>query len=186
MKKLKIVPPFLISINSEEDAKKVADLLLRMRIKTIKDKSFTAKILIEDRVNYLFIGHLYSEDKTYVRKVAKVENFKDYFLYTAEEFVEKHKSKKNSIKQYIRDNMPESWSHVATEMRVREELIRRINDTIPNCYKNNKSYLDSINVLKRMFRATSLVYHLIDMTDADLEKWKTFSNKVKDYEESCR
>ena len=78
MKKLKIVPPFLISINSEKDAKKVADLLLRMRIKTIKDKFFTAKILIEDRVNYLFIGHLYSEDKTYVRKVAKVENFKDY------------------------------------------------------------------------------------------------------------
>lgn len=92
-----------------------------------------------------------------------------------------------STKEWVRNTLPESWLHVAEEYRVKEELIRRICSTVPEIYRNQFHIKEARQfIVNRLYNVNGLLFNLIDMTDADIEKWKRISYAIKDYEESCR
>lgn len=92
-----------------------------------------------------------------------------------------------STKEWVRNTLPESWLHVAEEYRVKEELIRRICSTVPAVYRNQFHIKEARQfIVNRLYNVDGLLFNLIDMTDADIEKWKRISYAIKDYEESCR
>ena len=93
----------------------------------------------------------------------------------------------NSTREWVRDNLPESWCRIAEKYRVKEELLRRICATIPVSYRNTRSVREGRRFVRnRIFGVRAPLIHLIDMTDADIEKWKNISYEILQYEESCR
>lgn len=86
---------------------------------------------------------------------------------------------------FIRQNLPESWDKAATELKMKTELITRIHDAIPRCYKNKYHYKEGIQKVRNIFKVKgNLIYH-VDATDIDVEKWNKLDEKIKEYEYLC-
>lgn len=86
---------------------------------------------------------------------------------------------------FIRQNLPESWEKAASAMKMKTELIHRLHDVVPRAYKNKYHYKEGVSYIRRVFNTKCDIIHLVDATDIDIEKWKTLSNKIKEYEYQC-
>ncbi len=85
---------------------------------------------------------------------------------------------------FIRHNMPEPIEKACKEMRMKDEVIKRMYDAIPRCYKNKYHYKEAISKIKLKFfsivERKTAIYHLIDMSDVDdLTKWEQLDEKIK-------
>lgn len=89
------------------------------------------------------------------------------------------------LMNFIRQNLPESWEKAATEMRMKTELITRLHSNVPRVYKNKYHYKDGMRYIRDMFKKKSAIYHLVDATDMDIERWKELDNKIKEIEYQC-
>ena len=97
------------------------------------------------------------------------------------------KPKDNSTRTWVRNNLPESWLHAAKKFKCQEEMIRRICSVVPTTYRNQFCVNESRNYIqKRVFGIKAHIRHLIDMSDADMEKWNKVGDFILNYEESCR
>lgn len=95
---------------------------------------------------------------------------------------------KNSTRDWVRDNLPESWLKAAKKFKCQEEMVKRICATVPHIYRNNTHVKESrLFIKRRIFNilGTNIV-NLIDMTNADIQKWRTIGEFILNYEESCR
>lgn len=90
-----------------------------------------------------------------------------------------------SVRNFIRQNLPEAWDKAATELRMKTELIERLYGAIPNCYKNKHKYKFAIDMLIRIFNTKCDIIHSVDATNINLTKWNELSNKIKEYEYQC-
>lgn len=89
------------------------------------------------------------------------------------------------LKNFIRDNLPYSWDKAATELRMKTELITRLNNTVPYAYRNKYHYKEGINYIKRVFNTRADVIHLVDATDINMDKWKKLCSRIKEIEYEC-
>lgn len=97
------------------------------------------------------------------------------------------KSNDNSTRTWVRKNLPESWLQAAKKFKCQEEMIRRICSAVPTTYRNQFCVNESRNYIqKRVFGVRTHIRHLIDMSDADIEKWNKVGDFILNYEESCR
>lgn len=97
------------------------------------------------------------------------------------------KSGDTSTRTWVRNHLPEAWLQAARKFKCQEEMIRRICATIPTIYRNQFHSKESKNyIMKRVFGVRTHIRHLIDMSDADIEKWNKVGDFIINYEESCR
>lgn len=97
------------------------------------------------------------------------------------------KSNDNSTRTWVRNNLPESWLQATKKFKCQEEMIRRICSVVPTIYRNQFCVNESRNYIqKRVFGVRTHIRHLIDMSDADMEKWNKVGDFILNYEESCR
>lgn len=89
------------------------------------------------------------------------------------------------LMNFIRDNLPYSWDKAATELRMKTELITRLNNAVPYAYRNRYHYKEGIVYIRRVFNTRAEVIHLIDATDIDLAKWKKLCSRIKEIEYQC-
>ena len=90
-----------------------------------------------------------------------------------------------SVRNFIRQNLPEAWDKATTELKMKTELVERLYGAIPQCYKNRYHYKKAIAMLYRIFDTKCDIIHLIDATDINLTKWGELSSKIKEYEWQC-
>lgn len=91
--------------------------------------------------------------------------------------------------KFIREKMPEPLDKISRQLRMKEQLVQRINSVVPHCYKNKYHYKEGISKVKMIFyhweRGTD-IYRLIDMSEVtDLTKWEDLERKARNYKEQC-
>lgn len=89
------------------------------------------------------------------------------------------------LMNFIRHNLPESWDKAATELRMKTELVTRLNNAVPCAYKNKYHYKEGLNYIRRVFNTRAEVIHLVDATDIDMKKWKELCERIKQIEYQC-
>lgn len=95
-----------------------------------------------------------------------------------------------SVKNFISDNLPPEWDYCARKLKMRTELIERLYQTIPTCFRNKYKYKFGINVIKNIFdywyiNHTNII-HLIEATDLDIKKWNKLNSEIIKYMEECK
>lgn len=91
---------------------------------------------------------------------------------------------------FIREKLPEPLEVASRQLRMKDQLVRRIYAAVPQCYKNKYHYKEGLSKAKTIFfhweRGTS-IYHLIDMTDVvKLAKWQILEIIARNYQEQCK
>lgn len=91
--------------------------------------------------------------------------------------------------KFIREKLPEPLEIASRQLRMKEQLVQRINSVVPQCYKNKYHYKEGISKVKMIFfhweRGTD-IYRLIDMTNVDnLTKWKELEQTARNYKYQC-
>jgi hypothetical protein len=91
--------------------------------------------------------------------------------------------------KFIREKLPEPLEIASRQLRMKEQLVQRINSVVPQCYKNKYHYKEGISKVKMIFfhweRGTD-IYRLIDMTNVDnLTKWKELEQIARNYKYQC-
>lgn len=92
---------------------------------------------------------------------------------------------------FIRHNLPEPVEKACKEMRMKDEVVRRMYSAIPQCYKNKYHFKAGLSKIRLKFyyilENRVAIYHLIDMTNVeDLTKWKELDEKIKNYIDYAR
>lgn len=93
---------------------------------------------------------------------------------------------------FIREKLPEPLDVASRKLKMKEQLIQRINSAVPKCYKNKYHYKEGISkaraILFHWDRGTP-IYNLIDMEGATeagvLDKWKRLEEIARNYKELC-
>ena len=93
---------------------------------------------------------------------------------------------------FIREKLPEPLEKAGKQLRMKDQLVHRIDSAVPHCYKNRYHYKEAIRKVRTMFfhweRGTS-IYHLINMEDAtdpkNMEKWKKLESLARNIQEQC-
>ena len=96
-----------------------------------------------------------------------------------------------TIKEYILENMPESWLICATEMHMKTELVQRLIDVaitshltvVSEIFKVRKRVID--NIFAYFNNTKCEIMYLVDSTNMDREKWSKLSNRIIEYEHLC-
>ena len=90
------------------------------------------------------------------------------------------------LMNFIRSNLPESWDKVATEMKMKTELINRLHANVPRQYKNKYHYREGIRYIQGVFKRKCSIYYLVEATNLDMNRWRKLDDAIKNYEETCR
>ena len=91
-----------------------------------------------------------------------------------------------AVKDFIRENLPESWLKAATELRMKTELINRLYGHVPRNYKNKNNYRQGIHYLRGVFliHPNKLIYY-VEATDIDLKKWERLVKRINEINYQC-
>lgn len=91
-----------------------------------------------------------------------------------------------AVKDFIRENLPESWLKAATELRMKTELINRLYGHVPRNYKNKNNYRQGIHYLRGVFliHPNKLIYY-VEATDIDLKKWERLVERINEINYQC-
>lgn len=95
-----------------------------------------------------------------------------------------------SVRNFIKDSIPESWDKAATQLRMKTELIERLYATIPQNYRNKYRYKEGIRMIARAINYWNggnrcNIIFLVDATDIDLKKWEELNELINEYENQC-
>lgn len=95
--------------------------------------------------------------------------------------------------KFIRETLPEPLEMASKQLRMKEQLIQRINSVIPKCYKNKYHYKEGISKAKMIifhWDKGTPIYNLINMEGATetkvLNKWKRLEEIARNYKEQCK
>lgn len=92
---------------------------------------------------------------------------------------------------FIRNHMPHPVEMACKEMRMKDEVIRRIYSSLSRTYKS-KNYCNAVQheILAKYYSIVYKripIYHLIDMTDVDdLTKWKELDERINNHIDYAR
>lgn len=90
-----------------------------------------------------------------------------------------------SVRNFIRDNLPEPWERAATKLKMKTELIERLYGAVPNGYKNKYHYKKAIIYLRQVFREDCNIIYLVDATGINLVKWQKLNSLIIEYRHRC-